>query len=251
LFTKLKNLLFKTRDTEPERAYDLWAKSYDSQPDNLMLALDELVFSELLQQTELTGKIVVDVGCGTGRHWKKILEKNPAKLIGYDVSEGMLQMLARKFPEAITYKLQGNELKELTNDSVDMIISTLTVAHIKNAGEALKEWNRLLNPGGHIIITDYHPVALEKGGKRTFKHDNETVSITNHIHHIASLKEMAGQLNWKLQRLMEKEINETVRHYYEKQNAMAAYESFKGVPIIYGMLFKKDVVSQFEFPLSK
>ena len=243
MFTKLKNLLFKARNTGPEKAYDLWAESYDSQPDNLMLALDEQIFSELLLQTELTGKTIVDIGCGTGRHWKKILEKTPAKLVGYDVSEGMLQMLARKFPEALTHRLQGNELKELTNDSVDMVISTLTIAHIKNAAEALCEWNRVLKPGGHVIITDYHPVALEKGGKRTFKHDNETVSITNYIHHIASLKEIAGQLNWKLQRLMEKEINETVKHYYEKQNAMTAYESFKGVPIIYGMLFKKDDVN--------
>ena len=39
------NHLSYSKDTDPGTAYDLWAYSYDSQPDNLMLALDEDVFS--------------------------------------------------------------------------------------------------------------------------------------------------------------------------------------------------------------
>lgn len=243
MFAKLKRLLFKVKDIKPEQAYDLWAKAYDSQPDNLMLALDEQVFAELLGQTELQHKIIVDVGCGTGRHWKKMLEKAPQKLTGYDVSGAMLQMLAQKFPAAVTHKLSGNALKELADHSVDVVISTLTIAHIKDAGEALKEWDRVLRPGGHVIITDYHPVALQRGGKRTFKVDDKTVSIENHIHHITELVDIAGQLHWQPLRLIEKEIDESVKPYYEKQNALAAFESFKGVPIIYGMLFKKSDVT--------
>jgi ubiquinone/menaquinone biosynthesis C-methylase UbiE len=243
LFTKLKKFFFKTRDTSPEQAYDLWAKAYDSQPDNLMLALDELVFAELLQQTTPEGKLVVDVGCGTGRHWKKIYDRHPEKLIGYDVSEGMLGMLAAKFPASVTFKLTGNKLAELADHSVDLVISTLTIAHIKNADEALQEWNRILKPGGLVIITDYHPTALQRGGKRTFKHDEKTISIVNHVHSIKELGAIAGQLHWQQLRLIEKEIDDSVKPYYEKQHALAAFEQFKGVPIIYGILFKKTDVT--------
>jgi len=243
LFTKLKKLFFKTRDTSPEQAYDLWAKAYDSQPDNLMLALDELVFAELLQQTTAEKKLVVDIGCGTGRHWKKIYDRHPEKLIGYDVSEGMLAMLAGKFPASVTYKLSGNKLHELADHAVDLVISTLTIAHIKNADEALQEWNRILKPGGHVIITDYHPTALQRGGKRTFKHDEKTISIVNHVHSIKELQAIAGQLHWQQLRLREKEIDDSVKPYYEKQHALAAFEQFKGVPIIYGILFKKTDVT--------
>ena len=243
MFTKLKQLLFKTRDTSPEKAYDLWAKGYDDQPDNLMLALDERVFSELLQLVPPENKTVVDIGCGTGRHWSRVFSQKPAKMIGYDVSEGMLKMLEQKYPGAMVHKLSGNELRELENGSVDLVMSTLTIAHIKNAEEALKEWDRILKPGGSLIITDYHPVALQRGGKRTFRHDKRTVSIVNHIHSIEELKQVSGQLHWQLLRLIEKEIDDTVRPYYEKQNALAAFESFKGVPIIYGILFKKPDVT--------
>ena len=43
----LSNSFFIQR-YRPEMAYNLWADSYDSQPDNLMLALDEEVFTDLL-----------------------------------------------------------------------------------------------------------------------------------------------------------------------------------------------------------
>ena len=86
LLEKLKQILgSKSKEFNPEKGYDIWASSYDDQPDNLMLALDEAVFSTLLKEMGLTGKTVVDVGCGTGRHWKKILDAGPIKLTGYDV----------------------------------------------------------------------------------------------------------------------------------------------------------------------
>ena len=101
------------KDTEPEMAYDLWAGTYDIQPGNLMLALDEEVFSSLLNPIKLHNKVVIDVGCGTGRHWQKILDKAPAKLIGFDVSMEMLKILQQKFPHAETHRLTGNMLAGL------------------------------------------------------------------------------------------------------------------------------------------
>jgi ubiquinone/menaquinone biosynthesis C-methylase UbiE len=230
---------FRTGDTEPEVAYDLWAESYDSQPDNLMLALDEEVFSGLLNQINIKNKVIVDVGCGTGRHWKRLFDNEPKKIIGFDVSEEMLKMLQQKFPQAETHRLTNNKLPQLKNESSDCIISTLTIAHIQNAGEAISEWNRALKPGGQMIITDYHPTALEKGGKRTFKHNNQTVAVKNYVHTLENLKGIAGQLGLQVMSLTEKPIDESARPYYEKQNALPVFEMWKGVPIIYGMYLTK------------
>ena len=100
------------------------------------------------------------------------------------MSEGMLKMLQQKFPQAETHHLINDELKELENESCDIIFSTLTIAHIENAEKALQEWNRILKPGGEIIITDYHPSALAKGGKRTFNHNDKTIAVKNYVHSI-------------------------------------------------------------------
>ena len=236
---KLLQQLFGQKDTPPAQAYDLWAAAYDLQPNNLMLALDETVFSELLGAVHIKEKVVVDIGCGTGRHWEKILEKGPISLTGYDVSEKMLELLQQKFPPAITHLLRDDRLNETPDASVDVVISTLTIAHIEKVETAMTEWDRVLKPGGFILITDYHPEALQKGGKRTFTHNGKTVSVKNHIHSIKKLEAIAGQLHWQSLRLVEKAVDETVKAYYERERALNVFESFKGSLIIYGLLFKK------------
>jgi ubiquinone/menaquinone biosynthesis C-methylase UbiE len=229
---------------DPEQAYDWWAADYDSQPDNLMLALDEQVFGSLLQEMSLAGKQVIDVGCGTGRHWNHLLSGHPASITGYDVSEGMLKKLQEKFPGQHTVKLNDHRLEATASASADLLISTLTVAHISNIKETLQEWDRVVKPGGHIIITDYHPNALARGGRRTFKHNTETVAITNNVHPVPDVIAMAGQLGWQLLRLEERNIDDTVKHFYEKQQALSLFEAFKGTPIIYGLLLVKNNAAQ-------
>ena len=80
MIRKLLSRFFKPKTVEPEQAYDWWAGQYDSQPDNLMLALDEIVFGALLQDVEVKGNQIIDVGCGTGRHWPRLLKGQPASL---------------------------------------------------------------------------------------------------------------------------------------------------------------------------
>lgn len=236
---KLKQLLFPPKEKEPGAAYDLWAAGYDNQPGNLMLDLDEVLFGNLLSRVPIEGKTVVDIGCGTGRHWRKILDRQPHSLIGYDVSAGMLQKLKAKFSGATTYLLREEWLPEQGNSSCDLIISTLAVAHIAELEKAFTEWNRVLRPGGEIIITDYHPLALTKGGKRTFTHHGKTVMVKNYIHPVEKVRQLAGQLGWEEIRFVQRCIDDSVKDYYEKQNALPLFESFRNVPIIYGIHLKK------------
>ena len=240
MFKALIHKLFKHSGTVPEQAYDLWATSYDSQLGNLMLTLDEAIFSSLLNSVAITNKTVVDVGCGTGRHWNKIFQQRPLQLTGYDVSDGMLKMLKTKFPDADFHKLSGNQLSHTADNTTDILISTLTIAHIKNIGAALQEWNRVLKVGADILITDYHPAILKQGGKRTFSYNNKTVAIINHTHSIEKIRSLAGALNWTTIQFEEKKIDDEVKHFYEKKGAAAIYELYKGLPVIYGFHFKKE-----------
>lgn len=241
MFKKLLHQFTRNRETDAQLAYDLWSKDYDNQPDNLMLALDSVVFANLLQNIAIQHKTIIDVGCGTGRHWPLLLDQHPAQLIGYDVSEGMLQVLNKKFPLALTYMLKGNSLAQTTYHSADLLISTLTIAHIENARSAMEEWDRVVKPGADIIITDYHPDILQKGGKRTFKTGGRTISVKNYIHATAQIRSMASSLGWVLEETIERKVDDSVKHFYEKQNALAVFEAYKGMPVIYGFHFIKSV----------
>jgi ubiquinone/menaquinone biosynthesis C-methylase UbiE len=189
----------------------------------------------LLSELAIVGKTVADIGCGTGRHWAKIMDKKPARLAGYDVSAGMLSMLQKKYPGAETHLLKDEHLAGLADHSCDLVISTLTVAHIADIRAALAEWRRALRPGGSILITDYHPDALARGGQRTFRHNDQTIAVRNHIHTLAALNAIAGELGLELYRRIEKKIDDSVRSFYEQQQAIPLFERFYGVNIIYGL----------------
>jgi ubiquinone/menaquinone biosynthesis C-methylase UbiE len=235
----LRNSSFFEQGKDVEVAYDIWSESYDCQPGNLMLDLDELIFSGLIRDIDLRNKIVADIGCGTGRHWQKLYEKSPSLLWGFDVSPGMLHQLQLKFPDAKTQLITDNLLKPVVDSYFDCLITTLTIAHIKNAEDAVYSWSRVLKNGGDLIITDFHPTMLTKGGKRSFRHEYGSLSVINYIHSLEKLKKIFHKYGLYIVRKEERIVDEEVKFYYESQNALPVYNRFQGIPIIYGLHLKK------------
>lgn len=231
---------FRNKEIVPAKAYDMWASTYDAQLDNPVLFLDDLLFKEILEKVELDGKRIVDIGCGTGRHWGKLLEGQAAELIGYEASAEMLNKIRQKYPKATTYLHADNKLKELSDGFSDIIISTLVIAHIRNLTAELKEWNRVLNTNGEIIITDFHPVALQRGANRSFMHEGKLIYIRNYIHTINKVKNLATKMNWQEVGLIEIPVDERVRHFFERLNVMEAYKDSYGQLILYGIHFRKN-----------
>lgn len=239
----IKNLIkykaFHVPDKGSQEAYNLWADNYDEQPDNLMFYFDQWAFTELIAPVTITNKQVADIGCGTGRHWPLIFQNRPAGLTGYDVSDGMLNRLKLKFPDADTVLITDNFLDEVPDHTYDLIISTLTVAHIENLEQAMLEWCRVLKPGGDIIITDFHPKALAAGGKRTFEYKSTHIPIVNYVHQVDTIKSFFTTNGFVVANQVERVVDHSVMHYYMKQNAMHVYQKFRGMPMIYGLHLKK------------
>jgi ubiquinone/menaquinone biosynthesis C-methylase UbiE len=243
MITNFKDFLHKTglskAEMDPEQAYEIWSENYDKQPGNLMLDLDERIFSDLIDPIDLRNKAIADIGCGTGRHWQKIFTKNPSHLMGFDVSGPMLGQLKSKFPFADTQKTTNNLLISVPDSSLDMIVSTLTIAHIKNITEAITAWSRVLKNNGDLVLTDFHPSLLANGGKRSFSHGGKSLSVKNYVHSVFKIKRTLLDAGFILIREEEKKVDEEVRSYYETKNALTVYERFKGLPIIYGLHLRK------------
>lgn len=225
-------------ETEAGAAYDIWSENYDNQPGNLMLDLDEVIFRRILGRTDIKNRKVADIGCGTGRHWQKILQRQPLELAGFDVSAGMLKKLKLKFPQAETHLIVNDQMPNIPADNFDVIVSTLTMAHIKDPDDALINWCRIIKSSGDILITDFHPDALAMGGQRTFKHGNGHIAVRNFVHRLDDIKKILGSKNWKVVNEEQIVIDETLKHYYESNNALHVYDKFKGMPTIYGLHFK-------------
>ena len=223
----------------PTEAYNLWADNYDGEHDNLMLTYDKIILKELLSKIELKGKVILDYGCGTGRNWSLLMKNNPEEIIGCDISIKMLEKLTAKYESCKSYLVENNKLPFIHNNGCDIIISTLVAAHIEKLYEMLAEWNRVLKRSGEIIITDFHPTLLAKGGQRTFTHDNKTITIKNYIHPIVKIEKFLSSYGFKTVGRIEKNIDEEMKHFYLKNNALNVYEKFKGIPFIYGIHLRR------------
>ena len=223
---------------DPAAAYDLWSATYDSQADNPLVAAGDQLASELLAAVDLGGKMVVDVGCGTGRLWNLLLERAPARLLGYDVSEGMLARLRDKYPQAAAEKLDGYRLPGAPEAGCDLVISTLTLGYLADVDAALGEWSRVLRPGGDVVITDLHPDMAARG-ERSFVHEGRTMSIRHYVRPVAALEASAARHDLEKIRLHEPVVDDALRPIYERARAVDLFERTKGAPLLYGIHLRK------------
>jgi ubiquinone/menaquinone biosynthesis C-methylase UbiE len=236
---QLKKLIkfFKTK--KPAYAYDLLAPEYDSQTKNLLMLLDGKLSISLIQQIEIKNKIIVDFGCGTGRHWKMLYEMQAKEIIGLDVSNNMLNILKSKFPEASTHLLKSHKLNTLNDNCCNVLFSALTLGYLQNLHETFSEWDRILTNNAHIVFTDLHPSLLAKGAERAFSVNSKVISVRNYLHTLDEVRLTAKKLNWKELICNEIKIDEGVKAWYEKEKAMEGYHEYYGVSIIYGIVFIK------------
>ena len=220
-------------------AYKIWAESYDYEKDNLILHYDEIIVNKMLEGINLSGKTILDFGSGTGRNRNKLMKHIPGRIIGCDISPEMTSKLRSKFPEAETYLIRNEKLDFLQDKECDLIISTLVISHIENINTLTAEWNRVMKEYGDIIITDQHPEMFIKGGARTFKYDGNTYKVENFIHEINRIEEIFCKIGFRKLCLIEEIVDEKVKPFYIKKNALHIYERFQGVPFIYGLHLRR------------
>ena len=223
----------------PVEGYERWAATYGAQTDNVVLALESPLFSELLARVAIEGNIIVDIGCGTGRHWPEILSRAPAELIGVDPSPRMLERLKAHYPDARVLCAEGDDLPEIADASCDVIVSTLALAHIPAVARAICEWCRMLRRGGAMLVTDFHPLAIRAGMKRTFVSGGETIEIEHHATDLERLRAIAIDCGLTPALAAERVIDESVRPFFERAQYLKAYDKYKGEPLVFGMHFVK------------
>lgn len=106
---------------------------------------------------------VLDLGSGTGFFTARLHRKYPAtQIIGVDIAQGMLQF-ARTTHASEIYWLGGDaENLPLADQSIDVIFSSLAIQWCNNLPQLMTELQRVLKPGGKLLIATLGPATLHE-----------------------------------------------------------------------------------------
>ncbi len=98
-------------------------------------------------------KLALDFGCGAGNLSRQLSSLGCDVLAG-DISQGFLDLVAsRSYQTKVeTIKLNGIDLSNITDESVDMVATYSVLHHVPDYLGILKEFMRVLRPGGIIFI---------------------------------------------------------------------------------------------------
>ncbi|MBE7441947.1 MAG: bifunctional demethylmenaquinone methyltransferase/2-methoxy-6-polyprenyl-1,4-benzoquinol methylase UbiE [Flavobacteriales bacterium] len=105
-------------------------------------------------------KVMLDIATGTGDFALEALALNPEKVIGIDISEGMLavgkeKMKQRKVDNIITLQLGDSENLPFDNDYFDAYTAGFGVRNFENLEKGLAEMLRVLKPNGQAVILEF------------------------------------------------------------------------------------------------
>ena len=105
-------------------------------------------------------KHILDIATGTGDFAIQAMSLNPEKIVGIDISQGMLEIGRQKISkkglqEKINLQLGDSENLEFNDNNFDAVIVSFGVRNFEDLNRGLKEMYRVLKPNGNAVILEF------------------------------------------------------------------------------------------------
>ncbi len=105
-------------------------------------------------------RMILDVATGTGDFAIQCAKLNPEKIIGVDISEGMMKFGREKvkkqgLEKLITLEYGDAETLSFPDNTFDAIVVGFGVRNFENLEKGLVNLHRVLKPNGRIVILEF------------------------------------------------------------------------------------------------
>ena len=132
--TKIPETYDRSRDHGPD-VLELWMRSIAAHVDPTAI------------------RLVLDLGCGTGRFSQALAEHFHAGVIGVDPSLKMLERAREKLTDARVRYVEGSaEAVPVDTGSIDLVFMSMSFHHFRDRRGAARECRRVLRDGGSVFL---------------------------------------------------------------------------------------------------
>ena len=153
-----------SKQEQIRRMFDKIAPSYDRLNHALSLGIDRRWRCTAVDALGIhQPQQILDIATGTG-DFALLLAKRikPQHIVGADISEGMMAVGREKVKEeglqnVISFQYEDCMQLSCPDGSFDAVTSSYGVRNFQNLDKGLQEMQRVLRPGGHLLIVELTP----------------------------------------------------------------------------------------------
>ncbi len=143
------------------RLAESWAERVRTGTDHVRVHLLDPATLELI--ADISGKRVLDAGCGEGR-FARMLAEHGARVTGIDLSTKMIELAREEEnerPLGIDYHVADMaDLSLLPSREFDVAVAYLSLFDVRDYESAIREVARVLKPRGRFVFSVSHPCFL-------------------------------------------------------------------------------------------
>ncbi len=149
-----------SKKEQVEKMFDNISHKYDFLNHFLSLGMDILWRRKAVSYIrKIQPKIIIDIATGTGDFAIESAKLKPDKIIGIDISDGMLQIgkqkiQNKKLENLISMQKGDSENLPFPENYADAITVGFGVRNFENLNKGLSEIYRILKPGGIVAILE-------------------------------------------------------------------------------------------------
>ena len=118
-------------------------------------------------------KLLLDVACGSGGISTLLADELDAEVTGIDNDPDAIAAASDRGSERCSFRVaDANEPLPFADGSFDVVFSNDSVHHLDDRSTTLRDWARVLRPGGQVLYTEglvlAGPLSNEEIRRRTF-----------------------------------------------------------------------------------
>ena len=110
---------------------------------------------------DVSGKKVLDLGCGSGLYAQILLARGASAVTCIDASQEMIEIVKGKLGETVSAYAQdlSKGLPEEEDAQYDVVICPLMIHYIQDLRPLFNDVKRVLKAGGEFVFSTHHPFA--------------------------------------------------------------------------------------------